>query len=115
MASPVLQIIPSQQLTGSAAALYTSPLWTWTQINRLTCCNTDAATHAVTLYLVPSGGSDTAATTSTSAQAISPGQTWNSPNEYGQVLNPGDAIWGFADTTATVTIFASGTQFSTSG
>ena len=113
MASPFQQIVKSVTLTGSAAALYTSPLGTWTQINKLTCCNTDTASHTVTLYIVPSGGSSGATNVTTSAQAVSPGQTWNSPNEYGQVLNPGDAIWGFADTAAHVTILASGTQFTT--
>jgi hypothetical protein len=113
MASPVLQIVTSQQLASTAASLYTSPIGTWTQISKLTCCNTDTGTHTATLHIVPSGGSTGASTTTTLGQAISPGQTWNSPNEYGLVLNPGDALWGYADTASKVTIAVSGTQFTT--
>lgn len=107
MASPIQEIV-SGQLSNGAVALFTSPAGTWTQIIKLTCTNTDAVSHNVTFYAVPSGGSVGSTNQTTIAKAILPGDTWNSPNEYGLVLNPGDALYGLADTGAVVNVFASG-------
>lgn len=110
MTSPVKQIIENQQLTGSAAMLYTSPAGVWTQITSLGAVNVDTAVHSVTIYIVPNGGTAGAATLSTSAFALLPGQNYNGQNEYGMVLNPSDAIWALADSPAVVNIQASGLQ-----
>lgn len=107
MASPIQEIV-SGQLSNSAVALFTSPAGTWTQIIKLTCTNSDSASHNVTFHVVPSGGTALAANKTTIAKAILPGDTWNSPNEYGLVLNPGDALYGLADASAMVNVFASG-------
>lgn len=111
MTAPVLSIIPTQQLPNSATKLYTSPLNTVTRIDSLSCINTDTSVHTVTIHIVASGGAAGAANLTTSAQALLPGQTWNSPNEYGKYLNPGDSIWAQADTASVVNIIAGGTQF----
>jgi hypothetical protein len=107
MASPIRQIA-NGQLGNSAALLYVSATGTWTQIAKVTCTNTDTGTHVVTFHVVPSGGSALASNKSTITQGILPTQTWNSPNEYGLVLNPGDALYGFADTAAVVNYFVAG-------
>lgn len=108
MPSPIQQIIPSVQLPSSAAALYTST-GLWTQILALRCVNTDASVRTISLYVVPSGGSASAATASTLSFALlANGGGYNGANEYGLVLNPGDAIWGVADLAAKVNIMASG-------
>lgn len=107
MTSPVQPLVRTQ-LTNASTALYTSPAGVWTQIVKLTCLNTDVASHTVTFHVVPSGGSSATANITTSAQAILAGQTWNSPNEYGLVLAPGDALYGLADTGAVVNVFAAG-------
>lgn len=110
--SSIIQIINSVQLGNAAALLYTSPsVGVWTQIMKLTCTNSDTAVHAVTIYLVPSGGSHGAANVIVSAKPILAGDSYNDPNTYGLVLNPGDALWGFADTAAQVNVFASGQLF----
>ena len=114
MASQIKQIIETQQLGGSAALLYQSPAFTTTQITALTATNTDSVTHAITLYIVPSGGTATASTLSTAARPILAGGNYSGQNEYGQVLNPGDSIWGLADTAAKVNVMASGLQATTS-
>lgn len=108
MTSPVQQIIPTQRLTNSAAAYYTSPAGVWTQITALGCVNTDTSVRAITIYLVPTGGSAASATITTSARSVLIGDNYNGQNEYGMVLNPGDALWAFASTTNVVNIFASG-------
>ena len=108
MTSPVQQIIAMQQLTGSAAVLYASPSGVWTQIISLGAINADTAVHSVTIYVVPNGGFAAASTATTLAFTLLPGQNYNGQNEYGMVLNPGDAIWALADTTSVVNILASG-------
>lgn len=114
MASPVLEIYPIAQLGTAAAAVYTSPAGTWTQINKVTAQNTDASSQTVTIYMVPTGGSAGSTTITTNAQALSPGQTWNSPWEIGHVLNPGDSLQAKASAAAVVNFLVSGTQFTTS-
>lgn len=106
--SPIQQIINSVRLTGSAAALYTAPGGFTAQVMKLTVANSDTSAHTYTLYLVPSGGSATAATVITPLAGILPNATVNDPNIYGQVLNAGDAIWGLADAPSVLTVFASG-------
>ena len=106
MASPI-QAIVNAQLANSAGILFTSPGGIWTQIISLTCVNADSSTHQVTFHLVPSGGSPITANKSTILQALLPNQTWNSPNEYGKVLNPGDTLQGFADAASFVNVFVS--------
>ena len=108
MTSPVQQIIETQQLTNSAAALYTSAPGVWTQIVALGAVNVDSAVHQVTIYLVPAGGTAGTGTTSTPGYTLLPSANYNGQNEYGMVLNPGDSIWALADTGAAVNIFASG-------
>lgn len=110
MASQIAQIVETRQLAGSAALLYSSPSLISTQITALTAANTDSAPHAITLYIVPAGGSAAKATITTPARVIPAGGTYNGQNEYGQVLGPGDALWGFADTASQVNILASGIQ-----
>lgn len=111
MASAIQRIVSTQLAASTPTLLYTSSLTTWTQIQKLSCINTDAGTHTVSLYIVPSGSSVGAAFLTTMAQAILPGKTFNSPNEYGHVLNPGDALYGFADTGSLVNIVVSGGLF----
>jgi len=108
MTSPVQEIITSIQLANAAAALFTSPAGTWTQIIKLTFTNTDTVTRVVTVHIVPAGAGAGAANKSTILKAILPNDTWNSPNEYGIVLNPGDAIYGFADAASVVNCFGAG-------
>ena len=108
MTSPVQQIIATQQLTGSAVNFYASPAGVWTQIIALGAVNVDTAVHSVTIYIVPTGGSAGAGTTTTKAFTLLPNQNYNGQNEYGMVLNPGDSIWALADTTSVVNILASG-------
>lgn len=107
MASPIRQLAASQ-LTNAAVLLYISPTGVWTQITKLTCTNVDTAVHLVTFNVVPNGGSPVASNETTLQQAILPSQTWNSPNEYGMVLNPGDMIYGLADNGAVVNYFIAG-------
>ncbi len=107
MASPVREIVAGQ-LANAASLLYQSPPGFATQITKLTCANTDGSVHYITFHVVPSGSTPQISNQSTIAWPIDGSDTWNSPNEYGLVLNPGDALWGFADAATFVNVFASG-------
>ena len=100
MASPVSEIVPAQAMPTTQTLLYQSPASTTTRIDKLSCTNTGASTYNVTIYLVPNGNSYGAANATTNAQAITANATFNSPNEYGHYLNPGDAIWAIASNAA---------------
>ena len=110
MASPFAAIVEAQFVNTSASTLYTSPAGTTTRIDKVTCCNTSGSTATVTIYVVPSGSSASATNTTTSAQAILPGGTFNSPNEYGLYLAPGDSIAALASATLAINILIGGTQ-----
>jgi len=107
MTSPVLAIIEAQNAPTAQTTLYTSALVT-TRIDKLSATNTTNATIILSINLVPSGQSAGTTNLTTNAQAILAGQTWNSPNEYGQCLNPGDFLSAIASATG-LTIMASGT------
>lgn len=110
MASPVTEIIKAQYAPDTLTVLYTSQALT-TRIDKLTITNQDGASaHTISLYLVPAGGSPGASNRTTNLRSIAPTDTWNSPNEYGHYLNPGDALACIADAAAQLVIAVGGTQ-----
>ncbi|GBQ20490.1 hypothetical protein ACLRDC_10745 [Gluconacetobacter sacchari] len=101
-------LIPAQAVPAATAALYTAPAGVVARIDSLGVCNVGTVPVAVTLYLVPSGGVAGPANATTFGQTILPGQTWNSPNEIGRVLQPGDAVAAQAGAAGALTISAGG-------
>lgn len=101
-------IIASQFAPNPEAILYTSAVGVTTRIDSLVVTNTDTVTRTITIHLVPSGGSSGSGNITTDAQAVLPGQTWVSPNELGQSLNPGDFISVLASAANHLVIRASG-------
>jgi len=89
----------------SAMALAATP----TRIDSLTVTNTDTVPRNVSINLVPSGVSPSAANATTVDQCILPGQTWVSPNEVGKVLGVSDAISVTASIANKLVISCSGT------
>lgn len=111
--TPVKLFAPSQ-LPNSAPAggQYTSPGNVSTIIKKLTFTPTSASAIAVTVYLVPSGGSP--ANGNVIAYQIvvqaAPSRAVELTEAEGQVLNPGDYIAAFAGTANTVTMQGAGIQ-----
>lgn len=101
-------LIAAQYAPTSASAMAVG--LTPTRIDTLTVTNTDTVPRTVSINLVPSGISPSAANTSTIDQAVLPGQTWVSPNEAGKVLGVGDAISVVASVANKLVIYASGTN-----
>ena len=110
MASPVKEIITAQFAPNSQTTLYTSPASTTTRIDKLSVTNTGGGVANISINLVPSGGSAASSNLTTQTQAIVAGATWNSPNEYGHYLNPGDLISVIASAANQLVIAAGGTQ-----
>lgn len=111
MASTIQALVNTQLVSATTGTLYTSPTGTWTQITKLLLVNTGASATTATLYVVPKGFSAAAGHITTDAQALLPLQSWNSPNEYGLVLNPGDFLAGVASAATTMNIFVAGALF----
>ena len=112
MASPVKEIVTAQFLPASSVSFYQSPSGVTTRIDKITFVNTDDAVRTVTVHLVPSGGSSGDSNLTTITRVINPKDMWNSPNEYGHYLNPGDALFAHASVADKVVILVGGTQVS---
>lgn len=103
------QLVAAQLLSNAVATYFTCPTAQAARIDSISFTNTDAGALTVTTYLVPSGGSAGIGNIVTSAQSIGAGKTFVSPNEVGQVLNPGDTIQMFASSASKVRVMVSGT------
>lgn len=112
MASPLKQIITAQYAPNAQTTMYVSGTGVVTRIDKLSVQNNDTVPRTISINLVPSGSSAGASNLTTNAQSILPGQTWNSPNEYGQCLNAGDFISVIASAASMLVITAAGTQIS---
>lgn len=111
MAFYFAQLIAAQYAPNAQTTVYTQsgPVGTEVRVDALTVTNVDSAAHTISINLVTSGGSASAANKTTSAQSIQPGQCWVSPNEVGKVLNPGDFISVVASAANALVISAAGT------
>lgn len=100
------QLIAAQRAPSAQTTMFTATQTT--RIDSVSVVNTDTAAHTISINLVSSGGSASAANLTTQAQVILPGQTWNSPNEVGKVLNAGDFISVVASAATSLNIVAGG-------
>lgn len=100
------QLFAAQRAPNTQTTLYTATQTT--RIDAISVTNTDTATHTISINLVTLAGSASGANLTTDAQVIQPGATWNSPNEVGKVLNPGDFISVIASAASVLTIAGGG-------
>jgi hypothetical protein len=103
-----VQLCPPVQLTASDAAYYTTPALTTAKIGRAVFCNTDTLAHTITMNIVATGGSSSAANELIAAYTLAPGQTYVSPELAGAVLPAGTMLRGLASTAAVITVTVSG-------
>jgi hypothetical protein len=110
MAFYLQQIIAAQYAPNAQTTMFTQggSTGTSTRIDALTVTNVDSVARTISINLVLSGGSASAANKTTSAQTIQPGQCWVSPNEVGKVLAPGDFISVVASAASALVISAGG-------
>jgi hypothetical protein len=102
----IFPLIAAQYAPNSQTTMYTAGAYT--RIDAVSVCNTDTVAHTISINLVSSGGSVSNANLTTQAQTVLPGQTWNSANEIGKVLNVGDFISVLASVASKLTICAGG-------
>ena len=104
------------QLTTAAASLYASPTSVTTIVDSTSFANTDGAGHALTVYIVRSGGKPTPANVLIPGRKIDGNSTDLADELSGVTLGPGDAIYAKADAGSVVTCAGiNGFQVSSSG
>jgi hypothetical protein len=103
-------LVEGEQLGASVAVLYTVPASTTSIVKKLTVTNTSASAVTVTIYLVPKGGTPSAANCVTSGQAIAPGAVYEAFEAENQALATGDTLQAFASAAASVSLRASGME-----
>ena len=99
------KIIPATQLTATVAVYYTASANSKaTKITALSVTNTTGTNRSFTAYLVPAGGSPTA------ANQVSPGVTVPAGSVYlpweiiGQMLPPGGTLQCLSDASSALTL-----------
>lgn len=110
MVTPV-KLIEGTLLTNAAAAYYTAPKATSVLLKKITVVNIDGTNaHALTIWLVPSGGAAGNPQLLVDARPIGPLATYDVTEAQNHVLAPGDAIWAQGDDAINLQIQASGVQ-----
>lgn len=108
MARSAKRLINGSQLTAVAATYYTTPVNTVTTVSAMTMTNTTGINRTVTVHLVPSGDSATAANMILSAYVLAAGASEPVTSAIGQTLAAGGTIQALSDLAAAVTLVASG-------
>lgn len=105
------QVILSQQLATSEAALYTVPAATSVKVAQATLCNITASAVTVYLSIVKTGGTMGDGTHRVIAGYSIAANDTLSLKDYvgGAMLGPGDFIAGYAGTASAVDIVLTGT------
>lgn len=101
------RFINGSSLTASAATYYTAPASAKAVIKALAICNTSGGAIAVTIYLVPNGGTATADNAITAGVSVAASATYTCPEAVNQVLEAGGMIQAKG---ALLSIVASGVE-----
>lgn len=111
MAVTPVKFVEGATLTAAAALYYTTPAATTALIKKITVCNIDPTNaHALTIWLVPTGGAAGNPQLLVNAQPIAPLDTFDVTAAQNHVLMPGDSIWAEADDAVNLQLQASGVQ-----
>jgi hypothetical protein len=109
MGTTAVVLIQAAQLPNAVATQYTATR-VKARIDKFTCTNEDTVAHTITIHLVASGGSASAANKIISAKSLAAGECYTCPELIGHWLTDGQTIQGFADAAAFVTVRASGIE-----
>lgn len=102
-----VQLVPPQAMAIADSMYYTVPAVSTVKIGRAVFCNTDTASHTITMNIVASGGVSATTNELIAAFPLSAGQTYVSPELAGAVMPAGTMLRGVA-TSAKVTLTVSG-------
>ena len=103
-----LTLVNTQYAPNAQTSMFAASAGQTVRIDALSVTNVDTVSRTISINLVPNGGSASAANLTTKAQSILPGQTWESPNEIGQVLTPGDFVSVIASAASALVLRISG-------
>jgi len=109
MGVTVRVLIPAKQAENSQTTQYTATN-VKAMIDKFTATNTSAANVTLSVNLVASGGSASAANLIVDARTIAPDETYTFPELMGQVLEAGGFISTIASAATSLTIRASGRE-----
>lgn len=113
MTVKITKLVAATQLTASSVLYGAACPANVTQIiKRAVFSNTDVAPRTITVNIVPTAGSATAANQIINARALQAGETYVSPELSGYELVPGDQIFALADVTLKVNMTVNGIQVS---
>lgn len=104
-------LIPPKQVEAVQTAQYTAPLGARTRIDKFTGTNTNTANVTVSVWLVTVGGSASNANLIVDTKSVVPDETYLFPELVGQWLEPGSFIVTQASAATTLTIRASGVEY----
>jgi hypothetical protein len=103
-------LIQSKYASTSVTTEYTAPVSTRTIIDKFTGTNTDVGAQTLTVHLVPSGGTATAANLIATA-SLAAGATYNFSSELqNHILSTGDFVAVYASTPSKIVIRMSGRE-----
>ena len=102
-------LIPAKQAENSQTTQYTA-VNCKAIIDKFTITNTSAGNLTISVNLVTSGGSPSAANLIMDTRAIAPDETYTCPELVGQALEPGGYISTIASAATSLTIRASGRE-----
>ena len=107
MTVTVQVIIPAKYAENSQTTQFNSASIT-TIIDKFTATNESVGVAAISVNLVPNGGSAGASNLITKVKSLLPNEVYTFPELVGQVLAPGDSISTLSSTASAITIRASG-------
>lgn len=110
MAVTPKRLVAGSQLTNAAATYYTATATT-TRIDAMALTNTTGGAVTATVHLVPSGGTATASNCVMSAKSLAAGETVIVAGAIGQWLAASGFIQALASAGASITLVASGVEF----
>ena len=110
MAVTPKRLVAGSQLTTSAATYYTATSVT-TRIDAMALTNTTGGAVTATVHLVASGGSASASNCVLSARSLAAGETLIVAGALGQWLASGGFIQALASAGTSITLVASGVEF----
>lgn len=109
MATQAIVLIESKTLESSQTDQYTA-VGVKARIDKFTLTNQDTVSRAVSVNLIPSGGSAAASNLVLKSKTILPGQTYECPELVGQLLAAGGKISTIAPAGSSVTCRANGVE-----
>jgi hypothetical protein len=103
------RLIAPVQLAATSALLFTATA-KQTIIKAASLCNSTAANHSATLYLVPYAGTAGVTNIIEDALGVAPHTTVTACDLVGHTMLVGDMIYGLADAATAVTLHLSGME-----